>query len=322
MNKVTHAALVLAIICLSISGCTSQDELWEQQLSSRVTDAEYTVNQLKNHIDKGLIKNAVLLEKYVDIIKKDKADLTEIFDALALDATTKGPIYKGLELRLSESKGLSKGAPKKGEQAVASLDEELLLITEAAKPAIYNMMLTDPINVIADMSDGKLARVEAMSKEASQQANKSAEMGAGSQLVGNPNYGRWSSRSDGTSFWAWYGMYSMFGNLYSRPIYYSNWGASRHYSYYHDYGRSHYTSPSQLKSQTKVQNTAKSKFQKSGKSFTSPYAKTRTGASSTVAKPRSSFSTYKSSYAKSSSASQSSARNTASRTSRSGSRGK
>ncbi|MCZ6804685.1 MAG: hypothetical protein O7D86_12335 [Proteobacteria bacterium] len=318
MKKATHSIWILMTwLCLSISGCTSEEELWVQQLTSRVMDAEYTVSQLKNHINKGLVKNAVLLKRYADVAKNDKTELTEIFDALALDATTNGPLYKGLKTRLDEASTLSKAAPKKGQFAVASVEEELLLITEAAKPAIYNMMLTDPINVIADMSDGKLARVEAMSKEASIQASGASDTGAGSQLIGNPSYGRWSTGSGGTSFWAWYGMYSMFGHLYSRPIYYSSWGSGRHYSYYNDYGRSHYTSPSQFKSQTKVENTAKSKFKKSGKSFTSPYAKTRTGASRTVVKPKASISSYKSSYA-----SQSTARNTSTRTSRSGSRGK
>jgi len=318
MKKATHIILILmTLLCLSISGCTSEEDLWGQQLTSRVTDAEYTVSQLKSYIDKDLVKNAVLLKTYADVAKKDKPELTEIFDALALDATTKGPLYKELKARLDEARVLSTVAPGRGQQAVANVEKELSLISEAARPAIYNMMLTDPINVIADMSDGKLSRVEAMSKEASIQASGTSNTGAGNQLVGNPNYGHWSTGSGGTSFWAWYGMYSMFGHLYSRPIYYSNWGAGRHYSYYNDYGRSHYTSPSQFKSQVKVENTAKRKFQKSGKRFTSPYAKTRTGATRTVVKPKAATSSYKSSYA-----SQSTARNTATRTSRSSSSGK
>ena len=67
------------------------------------------------------------------------------------------------------------------------------------------MMLTDPINTLADMSDGKLGRVEAMSKEAEMQANGTEESGPGSQLVGNPHYGQWQNNSSGQSVWAWYG---------------------------------------------------------------------------------------------------------------------
>ena len=59
------------------------------------------------------------------------------------------------------------------------------------------------------------------------------------------------------------------------PIYYSSWGRYRDYSYYHDYGRSAYTSPAQHRSQESVQRRTKNKFNRSGKTFSSPYAKTK-----------------------------------------------
>ena len=69
-----------------------------------------------------------------------------------------------------------------------------------------------------------------------------------------------------------------------------------------------------------TQATAKNKFQKSGKKFTSPYAKKRIGGSSTSAKPRPTRAKFSSAYKKNSS--QSTTRNSSSRTSRSGRRGK
>lgn len=36
---------------------------------------------------------------------------------------------------------------------------------------------------------------------------------AGLAFVGNPQYGRWQTDSHGTSFWAWYGAYRLFGDL-------------------------------------------------------------------------------------------------------------
>jgi hypothetical protein len=252
---------------------------------------------------------------------------------LATDATANGPIINGLKQRLARANKALPQAVKGGEKAVVGLQQEFNAIQVAADPVLFGMMLTDPINVLADMSNGKLARVEAMSKEAALKANQSGEYGAGSQLVGNPNYGGWKQDNQGRSFWEWYGMYSLFSNMFRSPIYYGGWAGNRGYSYYSDYGRNYYTSPSQRKGQQTQATKAKKKFQKSGKSFKSPYAKTRTGGSTTAKRnaaqsaskfssksKRSGFKT-PSKFAKRSS-SQSSARSSYSRTSRSFSGGK
>ena len=46
---------------------------------------------------------------------------------------------------------------------------------------------------------------------------------AGLAFVGNPQYGRWQTDDRGTSFWAWYGAYRLFGDLLGargQPYYY------------------------------------------------------------------------------------------------------
>jgi hypothetical protein len=46
---------------------------------------------------------------------------------------------------------------------------------------------------------------------------------AGLAFVGNPMYGRWQTDGGGTSFWAWYGAYRLFGDLLGvggQPYYY------------------------------------------------------------------------------------------------------
>jgi hypothetical protein len=46
---------------------------------------------------------------------------------------------------------------------------------------------------------------------------------AGLAFVGNPQYGRWQTDDRGTSFWAWYGAYRLFGDLLAaggQPYYY------------------------------------------------------------------------------------------------------
>ncbi len=310
---------VLLLSCLTLSACTSQEQEWQEFLNTSLRSTETYLDNLKSQINRGLIKNTKILKSYSNYLHREKPELDEIIKALALDTDANGPTYQGLVLRLKQARSEIKDAPQQGKEAVEAVWTELDLIKGAASPDIYGMMLTDPINVLADMSEGQLARVEAMSKEAASRANGAADMGAGSQLVGNPTYGSWRSGNSGNSFWVWYGQYAMFSSLFRSPIYYGGWAGGRSYSYYHDYGRSHYTSPSQRQTQTRVNNQAKSKFQQSGKSFQSPYAKTKTGAARTVSKPRSSSGSggFKSAYAKSSSA-----RSSASRTSRSSRRGK
>lgn len=318
MTKVLfYTALILTMGMLT--ACTSQQKEWQTFLGEATTSAGTAVSNLERKINGGLVKSSILLKLYADYLYQKKPELGEIVDALALDAKSSGPIFQSLKSRLMDAKAAALVAPNQGEAAVKKIWGELDLIKQASSPAIYGMMLTDPINVLADMSDGQLARVEAMSKEATMKANGTADMGAGSQLVGNPNYGQWRNDSSGNSFWAWYGKYALFSSLFRSPIYYGGWAGRRNYSYYHDYGRSHYTSPAQQKTQTAVHNQAKSKFQKSGKSFRSPYAKTRSGAARSVPKPstRSRSGGFKSAYAKSSSA-----RSSSLRTSRSSRRGK
>ncbi len=288
MSKIRLIFVVLLCQGICLTGCSSDSDKWTKQLSQEVMTAEKLIERLKNHIDSGLIPNAGILKEYSAHIKKHNPDAASLATALAQDASTNGPIIRGLEIRLSDAKVDIPEVITIGHEQVNRVYQELLAIQEAAKPDTYGMMLSDPINVLADMSEGRLARVAAMSKEASSRINDAEDFGAGSQLVGNPQYGKWSENSSGQSFWHWYGQYAFFSSLFSRPIYYNRWGSGRDYSYYHDYGRSTYTSPSQRRSQQTIERTTSSKFKKSGQTFKSPYAKTKQ-TSATVARKQTRF---------------------------------
>ncbi|KFZ39077.1 hypothetical protein HR45_01380 [Shewanella mangrovi] len=309
--------IVGVLMLLSLTGCgddTAERIAQWQQLDNQ------RLSRLSQMLDNGEIRNAMLLKQYVQILKSERSELTPLLEQLELDATNNGPMFTSLKQRLSDASN-SANFPDKSAQLL-----ELQNIFEAADPSQYNDMLSDPLNVVADMSNGKLARVNAISQEASKLANDSESYGAGSQLVGNPAYGQWRTDSSGTSFWAWYGMYSMFNNLFNRPIYYDNWSRHRDYSYYNDVGRYRYSSPDQRKAQDSVYQRTKKRFDSQGKRFDSPYAKSRTGSSAlsrqsssspkTASSARSS-NTFRSNYAK-----DSSFRNSSSRTSRGISRGK
>ncbi|MBV1915099.1 MAG: hypothetical protein KUG72_06915 [Pseudomonadales bacterium] len=275
MEKAKRWLVLLLLPTVWLAGCTSDAEKLKTQLDQQVTITETSLNRLKRQIDSNQISNTALLTQYAAIVKKDRPEMSQLTNALAQDASTDGPMIRGLEARLSDAKSDIPGAVSGGIEPAKGVYSELLAIETASDPATYGMMLTDPINVLADMSDGTLARVAAMSRDASARINKAEDFGPGSQLVGNPQYGNWQTNSSGGSFWHWYGQYAFFSTMFRSPIGYSSWGRGRDYSYYNDYGRSSYTSPSQRRSQNSVERKTRDRFNRSGKSFNSPYSKTK-----------------------------------------------
>ena len=308
---------LLLVLCISFLLTACGDER-EDRLKSNIQSVEYLIENLGTNLQSNGIRNAVILREYAKLLSVDKPQLKPLLLQLSRDAGTDGPMYQALVQRLKTVKE----QPQLLGDIEAQLYESENLI-EASNPNLFNDALSDPINVIADMSDGKLARVNAISKQTSLQANDAEDMGAGSQLVGNPSYGHWQSNSSGGSFWQWYGMYAMFSALSPRSIYYDRWASRRDYSYYSDYGRNRYTSPGQAKAQNDLATKTKKQFANKG-GFKSPYAKSKTGASrmstaSRQAKKATPFSG-KSSFSKTKAAS--SFRNSKSTTSRGISRGK
>ncbi|GLS83196.1 hypothetical protein [Paraferrimonas haliotis] len=304
------ARVFVIISALLISGCGDDRP---EKISHYQQQSEQRIARLGQMIDKGEIRNAMLLNQYSQVLAQSRPELAPLLSQLQLDATTQGPLFQQLVTRYQEL----------GDSAnFIDLDEQLAEayeLTLAADPNSYNDLLSDPVNVIADMSNGALARVNSVSKAASMAANGAEDFGAGSQLVGNPAYGSWESGSNGMSFWQWYGMYAMFSNL-TNPVRYDRWSRNRDYSYYGDYGRKRYSSPKQVRTQQKT-------FSRD-KNFGSPYARTKTGSSglsrsSQVAQQTknrpSSASKFRSNYAKGSS---NGFRNSNKRTTRSTRRGK
>ncbi|TMM47514.1 hypothetical protein [Colwellia ponticola] len=270
--KTPFLLLLLVITTLSLFGC---GDPVKEQIEQQLPITEKRVTQLGDALTNSQVRNATLIKQYADIVMVNKPHLKPLIDALRTDATTNGPMYKALLDRISTVKT----QPQMFESSQA-LYNELLNIYQAADPVLYSDALSDPLNVLADMSDGQLPRINSLSKTQSQQANNAQDFGTGEQLIGNPNYGNWQTGSNGMSFWAWYGMYSMMGNVFGRNTSYSDWGRNRNYSYYNDYGRTRYSSPDQLKKQTSLDTRTKKSFSNRGQKFTSPYSKNRAGSSS------------------------------------------
>lgn len=313
----------ISIPTIIVAGCllVSCGSSGKAQLEGELLSTQRRLQELEKSLQAGSIRNATILRNYVKILSAQRPELSPLLKELEKESTASGPIFKDLQARYS-------GVKDETQYFKAWTDKvaELRAIQSAAQPAVYNDALSDTVNVIADMSGGELARVNSISRQAEQQTNKSKNFGAGSQYIGNPRYGSWNHGSGG-SFWAWYGQYHFFSSMFGgRRSYYNDWAGNRGYSYYHDVGRNSYTSPRQRVAQRDVQQRAQKQYGRSGKSFTSPYAKSRTGARgisrASTAQKRSAFkSPYASSRANRSKY-QSSSRSSRSRTSRGVRRGK
>jgi hypothetical protein len=296
------------------------------QIEQQLPITQQRLDQLGLALNNGQVRNANLINQYATKVVANKPHLLPLVTEFRKDASTDGPMYKALVDRMNTAKNQPQMF-----QSSQALYNELLNIYQAADPVLFSDALSDPLNVLADMSDGLLPRVNSLSKSQSQRANNAQDFGTGEQLIGNPNYGSWQTASNGMSFWAWYGMYSMIGDIFGRRTYYNDWGRSRNYSYYNDYGRTRYSSPSQLKNQRSLDTRTKKSFSRSGQKFTSPYSKNRAGSSSLSSQSKTaqssanrfrSNSIKKSSYASKASTKSSSFRNSNTNTSRSFRRGK
>ena len=320
-----NLTLLLLSILLALAGCG--DPL-KGQIAQQTPITEKRIEKLGDDLVQGKVRNASLIIQYANRLRKSHPELSALIDQFEQDAGKQGRMYLSLLDRLNTVK--NQASMFANSQAIF---DELINIYQAADPILYSDALSDPLNVLADMSDGVLPRVNSLSKTQSLKANNAQDFGTGEQLIGNPSYGQWSTGSNGMSFWAWYGMYSMMGDVFgSRRVNYNDWGRNRNYSYYNDYGRTRYSSPDQLRKQSQVDTRAKKSFEQKGQRYSSPYSKSKVGSSSlsgqsktaqTSAKRFNTASTNRSNYAKRSSSGKSASfRNSKNTTSRSFRRGK
>ena len=281
MPKMASLALLVAV---AVAGCG--DGGVRARVDSAIARVDAAVVRLGEELDAGRLRNAQLIKQYAERVAGMKPDLRDLVGVLAREATRQGALYQGLKTRLADLRG-ALPAENARPEAYASVASELESLFAAVDPSEFDRALADPLNVLADLSDGALPRVDAVSAGASQQANKATDLGPASQLVGNPHYGQWRTDSGGGSFWVWYGQYALIRDLLGGPrIGYGAWAGGRDYSYYHDYGRRNYTSPSARRQQAQVESTARRKFASEGRTFRSPYSRQRQGASTRVARQK------------------------------------
>ncbi|MEY8201072.1 MAG: hypothetical protein RPS47_17670, partial [Colwellia sp.] len=155
--------LVVLLPLLLLFGCG--DPIKEQAIQ-QIPMTEQRVVQLGKALEQGQVRNATLINQYATKVATLKPSLTDLVDEFRKDASTQGPMYRALLDRINTAKN----QPQMFSSSQALYDE-LLNIYQAADPVLYSDALSDPLNVLADMSDGLLPRVNSLSKAQSKQAN-------------------------------------------------------------------------------------------------------------------------------------------------------
>ncbi len=299
-------------MAIFLIGCSSGDS----RVVSELAVVQDNIDKLRLALERNRLRNATFIKQYASILMVKRPELVPLLQELQKDATSVGPLFQGLEKRYA---GLTSGSEYF--ESWTEKMREAQKLNAATKLDAFNDALSDTVNVLADLSDGELARVNSVSASAERSINNSKSYGYGGQYMGNPHYGYWSHGAGG-SFWAWYGQYALFSTLVgNNRYYYNDWSRNRGYSYYHDVGRNHYTSRAQRTSMIDTDNRARRQFGSYGR-YQSPYARNRGGAAGLSSSSRGlQTSAFKSQYAKASNY-QSSIRTSGYRTSSGLSRGK
>ena len=256
---------LLLITVVLLSGCGNR---FVEQISVPHQRAVSSVAYLKQQLDDKQLVNALLIDKYATQLSKLKPEYADIAKLLRKEATTQGKAYSGIAKRLAAVNL----APTSEQAANASLNE-LRLIQAAADPYEFNNSLADVVNTLASLSDGKLAviNVPASQQNTAQKSNA---------LVGNPSYGNWKQDSNGRSFWEWYGMYSMFSNVFGGRNYYDSWSSRPNYSYYNKYGRNRWGSNTDISRNYNLSKRYPSKYNRPSASTRQRYSTTSNRSSS------------------------------------------
>lgn len=267
---------IVMVAALTLSGC---GDPYRDELNARIQGAEMRLSELKDSLNSGSLRNGLILKEYAKQVVRVRPEMEAVIDALVKDGTVDGQLYKHLEQRLGDLKKTYKqyGDPEK-------LLPEADAIMLASTSRIFNKALSDPINVLADLSNGTLPRIDVMSKQDEATFNDVKDFGDASQLVGNPAYGNWSN-SGGMSVWQFVGAYAIMNSLMgSRPIHYDSWNRHRPYSRHQDdrelgaysgsrYGRDGSSSQRGRSTYSKSPTTAGAQKTYSGTSKTSTYGK-------------------------------------------------
>ncbi len=179
------------------------------------------------------LPNVKYLRQYADILRRSNPEMTDLIATLEAEGTVKGGNFSLIRRRLDQVEVRFAEEAKKSRASAVEVGVEASSISGAADVQVFNDSLVDVVNVLADMSKGKLPKLAFAE-------TKDISMPPTQHLVGNPAYGQWSSGG----FWQWYGQYRLFSDVLGWGSGYrynqDRWYRSRSASYYGDVGRHYY----------------------------------------------------------------------------------
>ena len=149
------AALGIVLLALGLGACSG--ESLRSRIDAAIVRLDAAVARLGDDLDAGRLRNAELMRQYADRVRDARPDLRDLVDVLAREGTRAGTIYRSLETRLDD---VRKALPDAGarDEAYAGAVDELNSLARAVVPAEFDRALADPLNVLADLSDGALPR--------------------------------------------------------------------------------------------------------------------------------------------------------------------
>lgn len=244
--------------------------------NAALRQADAAIADLARTLDDGALPNQAVLKSYAEEIAREKPKFAELAAALAKEGSREGRLFMSLSERINAAQN---NLDEYGSSSRDALDNVLLEagnVRIAADSEVFGDALADPINVLADLSDGSLPRLIFDGDPAGSTAAAQSDSSTPARhLVGNPAYGYWQG-SGASSFWVWYGIYRMAGDLFGGPRQsWYGWYNNRGPSFYGDVGR-HYYAPA---SDSRRWNTARQKYPdiQADKAPAKSYAKLNSG---------------------------------------------
>ncbi|QDP02265.1 hypothetical protein [Thalassotalea sp. PS06] len=210
----------------------------EEQIDHKLPLTERRLAELKSDLDNNQIDNARHIESYAKKLLKNDSQHQQLIELLRLNASAQGQIYQVLVQRLQTVTDRSHLFPS---QEVRY--QELLDIYQAADPKFFSDALSDPLNVLADLSAGELDRINADSKPQTLAENQAQDFGYAALLIGHPGFGSWQQAGKNQYQWQWFEHSKMLAkSITPASISYRDWAKNRDYSFYADIGRALMTS--------------------------------------------------------------------------------
>ncbi|MBF0135865.1 MAG: hypothetical protein H7833_12595 [Magnetococcus sp. DMHC-1] len=193
-----------------LMGCSSGNNAAEQ-LQKDMLGVEQGIAQLRKGLGEAAVRNAGILTAYVDIVKTERSDLVPLLTQLGQEATPQSPRITRMEQELASLRATLAKDP-----TAAWLRPAVNHLRTEVQPEAYDASLVETINIVADLSKGKLSKLPTPVAKADEKETKATP---GSALVGNSAYGEWRQDGSGNRVWNWLDAYALFRILDNNRAY-------------------------------------------------------------------------------------------------------